>query len=186
MKGMVFKSFEAHVEKTYGEDTLDLILDQPELSAGGAFTSVGNYPPSDLVCMVGALSKQTGQPVPQHVRQFGVDLFGVLAESHAEIMTKFKGCLELLAGIESVIHRDVRKLYPEAQLPRFDVEAHEEGRFLRLVYRSARPFADLAEGLIHGAIAHFGVSELARVSRENLAEDGTHAAFEITIDQPAT
>lgn len=181
MKGMVFKVFESHVVKHLGEEMLDELLDDPALSTGGAYTSVGNYPPSDMLRMVTVLSERTGVPVPQLVQTFGFELFGVLAEGHQQIMANFDGCLDMLAGIESVIHRDVRKLYSDAELPRFDVEVQDAERHLRLVYRSSRPFADLAHGLINGALAHYGIKEKATVLREDLSDDGTQARFDITI-----
>ena len=49
---------------------------------------------------------------------------------------------------------EVRKLYPDAQLPQFDCTRSADG--LQMLYSSPRHFGDLAEGLIRGAIAHFG------------------------------
>lgn len=185
MKGMVFKVFERHVECHLGPEILDELLDHPQLSTGGAYTAVGNYPPGDLICMVGALSERTGVPAGELVRRFGHELFAILADGHSEIMAKFTGCLDMLAGIEAVIHRDVRKLYSDAELPRFDVEHHDGERRLTLVYRSSRPFADLAHGLIQGALEHYGVNQNATVLREDLGHDGTKARFDITIADPA-
>ena len=182
MKGMVFKVFESHVAKHLGEEVLDDLLDDPGLSTGGAYTSVGNYPPGDMLRMVTALSERTGVPVSELVQTFGFELFGVLAEGHQQIMANFEGCLDMLAGIESVIHRDVRKLYSDAELPRFDIEAHDGERHLRIVYRSSRPFADLAHGLIFGALDHYGIKEKATVLREDLSDDGTQARFDITLE----
>jgi len=185
MKGMVFKVFERHVERHLGQDTLDELLDQPGLSNGGAYTAVGNYPPGDLTCRVGTLSERTGVPASELVTRFGHELFATLADGHREIMAKFNGCLDMLAGIEAVIHRDVRKLYSDAELPRFDVEHHDGERRLTLVYSSSRPFADLAHGLIEGALEHYGVNENATVLREDLSHDGTKARFDITIAERA-
>jgi hypothetical protein len=48
-------------------------------------------------------------------------------------------------------------------------------------YRSARPLADLADGLIRGCIEHFG--EPIRVVREDLpGEPGTSARFVLILD----
>ncbi len=181
MKGMVFKVFESHVSRHLGEDMLDELLDQPALSTAGSYTAVGNYPHTDLISMVNALSRRTGIPAGELVHTFGRELFAALAEGHGEIMVKFSGCLAMLAGIESVIHRDVRKLYSDADLPRFDVEAHEGEHYLRLVYKSSKPFADLAQGLIEGAFEHYRIKNIARLSRQDLSDDGTHARFEIRV-----
>ena len=181
MKGMVFKVFESHVVTHLGEDMLDELLDDPQLSSGGAYTSVGNYPPSDMVRMVSLLSEKTGLPTKQLTQTFGFELFGVLADKHTKIMEQFDGCLDMLAGIESVIHRDVRKLYSDAELPRFDIEMRDGEREVTMVYRSSRPFADLAHGLILGALARYDIHDKATVTREDLTDDGKHARFNITI-----
>ena len=74
--------------------------------------------------------------------------------------------VDFLFGIESVIHTEVRKLYPDAQLPGFDCVRRDDG--LDMVYASPRHFGDLAEGLIGGAIAHFGDPlELTRVNLQD-------------------
>jgi len=181
MKGIVFKVLETHLERHFGEKMLDEILSDASLSTRGAYTAVGDYPHSDLIKMVSIVAERTDTPVPDLVRQFGFELFGALAGAHKDMLSQFVGCVDMLASIETVIHRDVRKLYQGAELPRFDVEARDGERYLRLVYQSTRPFADLAEGLIEGALVHYGVKEFATISREDRAPDGTHAVFELTI-----
>jgi len=76
--------------------------------------------------------------------------------------------LRFLAGIEDIIHAEVLKLYPDAQLPRFDVEHQDEHRLV-LVYRSPRHMPELALGLIEGCIDHFGQSVTVR---SNPVDDG--------------
>jgi len=49
---------------------------------------------------------------------------------------------------------EVRKLYPDAELPRFQASRRADGG-LNLLYLSSRHFADLAEGLIEGCAEHF-------------------------------
>lgn len=182
---MVFKAFEAHVARHMGEDMLDEALDQPGLTNGGAYTSVGVYPHDDLLALVGFVSERSGVPPSALVRQFGHELFGRLADGHREVIAGFSGCIDMLAGIETVIHRNVRKLYSDTELPGFAVLAREDETYLRLAYRSARPFADLAEGLIEGAFDHYGVREVATLCRENSAPDGTSCTFTIRIDAGA-
>ena len=79
--------------------------------------------------------------------------------------------------VETYIHDEVRKLYPDAELPRFDCQ-HEQGEFV-MIYRSSRPFADLAHGLVIAAVKHFG-DDLA-IHREDLgAGNGTAARFTLS------
>lgn len=182
MKGVVFKSFEAFVEERWSEEAADEALTVEGLSTSGAFTNVGNYPHSDIISMVVFLSEKTGVPASTLVRDFGEYLFHILAGSHADIVADFTGCIDMLSGIESVIHRDVRKLYSDARLPRFDVEDRDGDKSVKLIYSSGRPFADLAEGLILGAFDHYGVKGLSSLTRYDVATDGTHSEFVVTVN----
>lgn len=182
MKGAVFKAFEAFVEERWSEDLIDSTLNLEGLSTGGAYTSVGDYPHSDMLTMAVHVAEETGTPVNILVREFGEYLFHVLASAHAEMVASFSSCIDMLSGIESVIHRDVRKLYSNTELPQFDVEDRDGDRSVKLIYRSSRPFADLAEGLILGAFDHYGVKANSALHRYDHASDGTHAAFTITVN----
>jgi hypothetical protein len=68
---------------------------------------------------------------------------------------------------------EVRKLYPDAELPRFTCRRLAPQR-MEMVYRSSRPFTDFAEGLIRGCAAHFG--EPIRIERHDLSHGAEHAA----------
>ncbi|HXV07532.1 MAG TPA: heme NO-binding domain-containing protein, partial [Burkholderiales bacterium] len=62
--------------------------------------------------------------------------------------------------------REVRKLYADAELPRFAVLERKPNSMV-LLYESPRHFADLAEGLIGACARHYG--ETLSIARENLA-----------------
>jgi hypothetical protein len=47
-----------------------------------------------------------------------------------------------------------------------------------VIYESSRPLADLADGLIHEAVAHFG-DPLEIVRTDLGAKNGTHAIFDL-------
>ena len=58
---------------------------------------------------------------------------------------------------------EVRKLYPDAELPRLFVETREAERLV-LRYESPRSLEDLAEGLLRGCAHHF--ADPMRIERE--------------------
>jgi hypothetical protein len=73
-------------------------------------------------------------------------------------------------------------LYPGAWFPQFDVDRPSPRR-LELVYWSALPLADLAEGLVRGCVAHFG--DAVRVTRTDPAKaDGRETTFTIESASP--
>ena len=166
MKGMVFTEFLDMVESKFSADMVDDMIDDSQLPSGGAYTAVGTYDHSELVQMVGALSLRSGVPVPTLIHTFGLHLFGRFHALYPAFFNGTSSALDFLEGIETVIHTEVRKLYPDAQLPRFDCVRSASG--LEMVYSSPRHFGDLAAGLIEGAIAHFG--DPVTVTRHNMPD----------------
>ena len=155
MKGVVFTMFLEMVEERFSAHMVDDILDDAQPGSGGAYTAVGTYPHEEMVALVVALSRRCGSDVPALLRTFGAHLFGQFAAGYPQFFDDRKDALDFLSGIEAVIHQEVRKLYPGAQLPRFDVD-RVDADTLALTYHSSRHFEDLCEGLIRGCITHFG------------------------------
>ena len=63
--------------------------------------------------------------------------------------------LDFIESVETHIHVEVRKLYPDAELPSLHAERSQDGS-LTVTYRSSRPLAVVAKSLITGCIEHFG------------------------------
>jgi hypothetical protein len=183
MKGAIFKAFETFVEEQFSLSVADHALSSDGLSTSGVYSNVGNYPHSDFLTMAVAVSERTKTPIAELVTDFGFYLFGVLAGSHKDIIAGMDSSIDLLAGIENVIHRDVRKLYSDAKLPRFDVLERDKNSMIHLEYSSGRPFADLAHGLINGALGHYGVNEISSVERYDVNPDGTQSRFRVLINE---
>ena len=154
MKGMVFTEFLDMVELKFSADMVDDIIEDSQLPNGGAYTAVGTYDHAELVRMAEALAQRSGVPVPALVHAFGLHLFGRFYALYPGFFSGIPTALDFLEGIETVIHTEVRKLYPDAQLPEFDCVRTMSG--LDMVYSSPRHFGDLATGLIEGALLHFG------------------------------
>lgn len=169
MKGMVFTEFLEMVEAKFSADMVDDIIDDANPASGGAYTSVGTYSHEELVDMVVALSNRTQIPVPVLVRTFGEHVFGVFARSFQQFFEGVPDALTFLSGIEDIIHAQVIKLYPDAQLPKFDCV--RDGNQLTMIYHSDRHLADLAEGLIMGCGQHFG--DNLTIQRDELNELST-------------
>ena len=176
MKGVVFTEFLGLVEQKFSADMVDDIIDDANLPHGGAYTAVGTYPFPEMVALIVALSKRTGLEVPVLIHAFGQYLFGRFFVLYPAFINACSSTIELVSHIEHVIHTEVRKLYPDAELPSFEVETHTAQR-LSVVYRSPRCLADLAVGLIEGAVAHYGEQGQLHLQREALDADGTTVRF---------
>ncbi len=178
MKGIVFTEFLEMVEDRFDPDMADRIIESSALESKGVYTAVGTYDPGEMVLLVGALSRETGVGVPDLLRTFGQHLFGRFVVAYPQFFTAGGSALDFLEGIEGTIHAEVRKLYPDAELPHFECNGRQDGS-LTLTYASQRPFAVLAEGLIRGCVQHFG--EPMDVAVEDLSEGrGTRARFVLT------
>lgn len=168
MKGVVFTSFLEMVEDAHGLDMVDTLIEKSELPSGGSYTAVGTYDHTEIVNLVVTLSGETGIEVPLLLQGFGKHLFGILISSYPQFGEDASSSLELLESIENYIHVEVRKLYPDAELPRFEC-SRPGPRQLQMIYESSRHFEDLCEGLIRGAVEHY--QETATITRETLPDE---------------
>lgn len=169
MKGIVFSEFIEFVEQQFSAEIADRMIDDSELPSGGAYTAVGTYNHQEMLTLVTTLGQLTGQPIPALVKAFGKHLFGRLAASYPVFLTGVEHSFDLLKSIEDHIHKEVRKLYPDAELPRFEWEQPDTDTLV-LRYHSHRPLADLAEGLMEGCVEHFG--EQIEIKRKDMPDQG--------------
>ncbi|RJG02529.1 heme NO-binding domain-containing protein [Noviherbaspirillum sedimenti] len=178
MKGIVFREFIEMVEEHFSPETADKIISSSNLSTAGAYTTVGTYDHREIIELVGHLSKTTGLQPPELLRAFGARLFKRFSELYPSHFAALHSTFDFLRILDSKIHIEVKKLYPDAELPSFQHDFPEPDRMI-LVYNSRRPFADLAEGLIGGCIDHF--RETIALAREDLlCADGTRVRFTLT------
>jgi len=178
VKGIVFTEFLDMVEARFTPEVADCMITAAAVPSGGAYTAVGTYDYHELIQLVAQLSTLTSLPIPKLVHTFGVHLFGRFVAAYPALFAGVRSAFSFLERIEDHIHVEVRKLYPDAELPTFTCDTSTPGR-LTMLYRSSRPFADLAEGLIAGCIAHFG--EPILIHRDDIANShGTHVRFVLT------
>lgn len=183
MKGIVFTELLQLVDTTLGMDACERLIEAAHLPSGGAYTSVGTYPHAEMVALLTQLSEATATPIAVLLRDFGEHLFGRFAELFPHFLAGIGTTLEFVERVDGVIHREVRKLYPDAELPKFDHERVGVGKMI-LTYRSARPLADLAEGLLRGCARHF--RETLHIERRTLESGPTNTVrFELTCPFPA-
>lgn len=174
MKGIVFTEFLEMVEEKFGFLIADQIVQQSSLPSGGTYTAVGTYPHAEMVSLVVSLSKETEVEVPVLLKTFGKHLFPRFAQGYGQFFADVKDPFTFLESLEGYIHVEVKKLYPDAELPSF--ESHSPApNTLVMEYRSERGMADFAEGLLEGCFEHFNQS--VSISREDVDARGSHTKF---------
>lgn len=149
MKGLVFTTFFDFCEVRYGADLVDDAISVAELPHDGAYTSVGTYPFQEMVDLVTAVTQLAKSSMPAILESFGEYCFGAWVNKFAYAFDR-KDIFDVLANIDTFHETQVKKLYPDAELPSFQVVSRTTDRLV-LHYRSCKPLADLAVGVIRGA-----------------------------------
>jgi len=176
MKGIVFSEFLEMVEANFGLETVDTIVENADLPSGGAYTSVGTYEFSEMLQLVSQLSTTTSIPANDLLYSFGLYLFDSLVKVHPEVVSSYKNPLNLLYSIEDHIHVQVKKLYPDAELPTFKILERTDSS-LTMIYSSSRALYAMAHGLIKKTFEHY--KKDVKVDFKLLNEQGTEVKFAI-------
>jgi len=166
MKGIVFTEFLEMVEDTFSPEIADKIIEASKLPSDGAYTAVGTYHHSELVTLVGNLSEETDIDIPLLIRTFGEYLFGRFVALYPTFFEENYSTFGFLQLIENHVHIEVKKLYPDAELPTFDTTLINDKK-LEMIYHSKRPFAPLAHGLMLGCIDYY--KETVEIEQEDLS-----------------
>lgn len=183
MKGIVFVELLKMAEDLLGEDRVDAAIAAAALPSGGAYTSVGNYPCAELTALVQGFSASSGVDQAELQRVFGHWMMKVFAAHYPDFFRTNPDALSMLQSIESEIHVEVQKLYPESELPRFDARRTAPDR-LELDYSSPRPLAPFCHGLIEGCLAHYGTTADIQ-AKDRSDADLTRRDFVIQVCGPA-
>ncbi|MDW3646309.1 MAG: heme NO-binding domain-containing protein [Bacteroidia bacterium] len=176
MKGIVFTEFLDFVEEHHGILTVDKIIENSNLDSGGIYTTVGTYSHFEMVSLVTQLSKELEVEITDLLRIYGEHFFSVLLKSYPAFFENQNDCFEFLSSLDSYIHPEVLKLYPDAELPSFDTISRSEDH-LRMLYTSNRALYSFAEGLIKGTFNFFQFQGELKV--ESVIEDGKKVQFVI-------
>ena len=145
MKGVVFDLLEQAVVRHHGEDVWDDLLSGAGLI--GAYTSLGSYPDDDLHRLVDQAAATLGMSPQDVIRWFGREALPALAVSYPEFFTGHATTRSFLLTLNDIIHPEVRKLYPGADVPWFEFTGTAKGDLV-LGYASRRRLCAFAEGLI--------------------------------------
>ncbi len=177
MKGIVFTEFLELVEEKFGLAMVDKIIQQSSLASGGIYTAIGTYDFSEMLSLLTHLSNNTGISIDDLLLAYGEHFFGILANSYPGLINTYEDPIELLSSIENHIHIEVRKIYPKAELPTFEVLEKTSSKLV-MVYKSSRAMYSFGLGLMNKTFEHYDSS--ATILMEKIKKDGTEVKFSIT------
>ncbi|GAA3510272.1 nitric oxide sensor HnoX [Aquimarina addita] len=177
MKGIVFTEFLELVEDKFGLEVVDEIIEKSELPSGGAYTAVGTYDFSEMLSLLTHLSDHSKISIDALLLTYAEHFFKVLADSYPGLIDKYDDPIKLLSSIENHIHTEVQKIYPDAELPTFEV-IDKTSTTLVMIYKSSRAMYNFGLGLMNKTFEHYKSS--ATIILEKIKEDGTEVKFSIT------
>ena len=178
MKGMIFCEFLEMVEGSFGLVVMDEMVESTDLPSGGIYTAVGTYDHQELIAMVIRLSQITETPLPELLLAYGQNLFSKLMDSLPGLLQDNQDCFEFIKNIDSHIHVEVEKLYPEAELPSLSFDTIDDNNMV-LHYQSCRPFATVAHGLLLGCSVYYDNGFSVDVVNSDQASDN-EISFRLT------
>lgn len=167
MKGVIFNLLEEIVRDEFGEDTWDALLAAAKLD--GAYTSLGNYPDEDLTRIVMAAAAALKKEPQEIVRWAGERAAPKFAQRYPKFFSAHTSARSFVLTLNEIIHPEVRKIYPGANVPVFEFDTRSEATLV-VFYSSARKLCAFAEGLVTGVAAHYG--EEARIEHPRCMHRG--------------
>ncbi|MFT6282178.1 MAG: hypothetical protein ACJA0U_002313 [Salibacteraceae bacterium] len=167
MKGIVFTEFIEMVESEFNLEMADDIIVKSNLQSEGTYTSIGSYSHTEIFALVEQLSLATGIAQVDLFRIYGEHLFSRFKIHYPAMFEKINNALSFLELVDSYIHKEVMKLYPNAELPSFVTERASENELI-MIYSSKREMSDFAHGLILGCLKNF--NEKAEIEIEKISE----------------
>ncbi|MEP2969745.1 heme NO-binding domain-containing protein, partial [Nonlabens ulvanivorans] len=147
-----------------------------ELPSNGVYTSIGTYSFAEMLQLIQNLSSNTGLSIDQLLLAYGEHFFNVIENSYPGLLATYKDPIEMLSSIENHIHIEVRKIYPDAELPTFEV-LEKSDQHLVMIYKSSRAMHHFGLGLMNRTFAHFEMT--SNIQIEKIKEDGTEVKFTI-------
>ena len=180
MKGTIFVELISMVEAAHGLDMVDAVIDKAgdALSTDGAYTAVGTYDHEELLALVTALSELAPEQAPTLLDDFAVCLMGAFQRMHPEFFNASGDLLDFLESVETHIHQEVLKLYPDSRTPALNAQRLGEGA-VRLSYRSHRPLAPFAVSLARAGAGVF--EQPVDIEIESQSDDGRAADFVVRV-----
>lgn len=177
MKGVIFTHLQEMIESQQGFQVWNAILERCDLPSEGVFVSTEQYPDEELFAIVDELSAVSGLSVNDLLGAFGEYLFPNLHKSVPSEIFAPLTLWELLEGLDSIIHMEVKKLDKKAQTPTLTVKRSSDKEVV-LEYRSTKKLCHLAMGMLKGAAEVF--DEKVTLAMPVCMQDG-HSCCELVI-----
>ncbi len=176
VKGLIFDEFLKMVERDHGYELVDKILTKEELESNGSYTAVGTYDFSEMLILLTNLGEELNASTNDLLYVFGKYFFSVILNSYQDIINSYSNPVEFMASIDNHIHVHVRKIYPEATLPKFDTITRTDN-YMHMNYYSERSMSYFAKGLMEETFAYYDYN--CEIEMAPLNEDASAVEFHL-------
>lgn len=154
MRGLIFTSLKQFVVDVYGEPAWNQLLVNTGLT-GRMYLATDAYPDEEVTALVTAASTLTNLPADILLKDFGRALVPGLVKTYRAFIKPQWRSLDLIAAVESQIHKAVRLREPDASPPRLRATRTSPTEVV-VRYDSPRRLCALAEGIVAGIAVHYG------------------------------
>ncbi len=162
MHGIIFNQLLKFVRENYGFDVLNQILEDSQLD-GKFYDATKAYPDKEIVTIVASACKRLMVKEETVLEAFGRFLVPGLIQTYQSYILPSWRTIDLLAHIETTMHRAVRQAEPEASPPRLEVKKCNKDK-VEIRYFSGRNMHALGVGLIKGVAEHYEEEDNLKIS----------------------
>ena len=158
MKGIIFNLFEKFITDKFGEESYEDIIAASDTDSLNPFEIVGpgSYPDEIFIILLAKTAEMTQMDRADILRAMGRHSLPILAERYPHFFDDYKHPREFLKTVSMIHQVEVRKLYQNAEVPKFFIDDHGDAG-LTLTYKSRRRLCHLAQGLISGLGDHYRI-----------------------------
>jgi hypothetical protein len=157
VQGLLYHHFQDFVEKRYAAPLWERARERAGLSER-SFVLTRAYPDGYFPRLLSALREELGESAPPPERllfEFGQHVGRAFEREFDFYFHRFVSARDMLAGIEPVIHTEIRRHDPASRPPALRTWPAPGGG-LRLVYDSPRRLCDLLRGVATQVAAAYG------------------------------
>lgn len=181
MQGIIFNALEEFVLENATMEVWNDVLDVSQVESGGVYTAGMNYNDEEIIALASSLCEALKIPLQDGLKLFGEFLFDFLLSKGPIELNDYANTPGLLVELESVIHRDVKRVHPDAYTPLFEYTPQTDSTG-QLTYFSKRKLCVVAEGLLAGAAKHFG-QKVELKHTECMHENFEKCKWEVSFSQ---
>jgi predicted hydrocarbon binding protein len=153
MKGIVFVKFNDFIEKFWGDEFWDELLEEAELPSEGVYSTFVTYDDQELFILIGLVADKKNISAKEVQFTFGKWIFKEFYHIAPAFTHEFKDVFEFLLAVQNIIHVEVKKLNPDALCPKFKFLSQTPNQ-LSFHYQSPRKLCFFCEGIIYGLAEH--------------------------------